>query len=866
MSHSQVQRWNPKVPEPNGIAIRKSERKAPRGAETHMVRRGDCKKMQDTSNETYQMKDLANVPRIEAPESTANLYLLSAMRQIFDLAKLRTKRSTLSPPGVNVCPQESVRQILASLQAYYRLRVCQEAVWEAYRIFLDRIPDTGEYQHWVSLCQQETFCLFDIGRNFSSSKEHMDLLQQRIKQRSFLKSKDEMSTKQTWTAPRKTPARLPDAVDVSLSPFPLVPDDTYSNEILNDTLKDKKKPATEREAGFTNVPEDPLDQKVEFSIFLPNQKFKAELSDPRSPYHQELAEKSQLQLQKEFKKLPGFKEIHVLGFRPKKERDGSNSMEVQLSAIFKRDRTKRPASDLLSLDSNKIEPEGAHPQTVEEDQRPKINLPAVDLTKLLSRIVEDLPSDPGTMQISDEVVGLSPVSEPKTQPGPPTPPASVTQNGALSTAFPLSEPLHETVITEETGLTGTSSADRSWPPPSTASPSESSLSLASPVFSRSHASAPDRRALNGAALRPGHMSHAPAPADAGASSARSQDTSGDLDDLDASPTPALSGEPRLGEVLGPPTRAPDPWYITTSSMTIAGTGGELVVFFSLRVANLPFSEDLFNRSSAGYRALEQRFTRLLVPYLQSSLTGFRQLEILSFLNGSVIVNSKVRFARWVPYNLTQAVHGVLEDFRASAAELDLEIDSDSLNIKPGDAADPCRFLACGEPAQCARNQRTREAECHPRPARGEREAGAASEARSAGRRPPPRRLLRPGALTRRPPPRPSQGSPGAQQATEALAECVGKPTGQPCAALRWTAAWAHPKVTWERAPMIPPSPPSRMPVIPGVYYYSDILEASLSSNQDKLGTKTAAPVAGGKNSELLAVGFEEFNQQDWERN
>uniref|UniRef100_A0A2K6JRF5 Interphotoreceptor matrix proteoglycan 1 n=2 Tax=Rhinopithecus TaxID=542827 RepID=A0A2K6JRF5_RHIBE len=97
-----------------------------------------------------------------------------------------------------------MKQILASLQAYYRLRVCQEAVWEAYRIFLDRIPDTGEYQDWVSICQQETFCLFDIGKNFSNSQEHLDLLQQRIKQRSFPERKDEVSTEKTLGEPGET--------------------------------------------------------------------------------------------------------------------------------------------------------------------------------------------------------------------------------------------------------------------------------------------------------------------------------------------------------------------------------------------------------------------------------------------------------------------------------------------------------------------------------------------------------------------------------------------------------------------------------------------------------------------------------------
>lgn len=55
--------------------------------------------------------------------------------------------------------------------------VCQEAVWEAFRIFLDRIPDTSEYQNWVTACQRETFCIFDIGKNFSNSQEHLEIIQ-----------------------------------------------------------------------------------------------------------------------------------------------------------------------------------------------------------------------------------------------------------------------------------------------------------------------------------------------------------------------------------------------------------------------------------------------------------------------------------------------------------------------------------------------------------------------------------------------------------------------------------------------------------------------------------------------------------------
>ncbi|OWK01421.1 MYO6 [Cervus elaphus hippelaphus] len=82
-----------------------------------------------------------------------------------------------------------------------------------------------------------------------------------------------------------------------------------------------------------------------------------------------------------------------------------------------------------------------------------------------------------------------------------------------------------------------------------------------------------------------------------------------------------------------------------------------------------------------------------IQYLQSAIES----RLARPTNGSVIVNSKVRFAKSVPYNLTNAVRGVLEDFRSTAAQqLDLEIDSYSLDVEPADQADPCKFLACGE--------------------------------------------------------------------------------------------------------------------------------------------------------------------------
>uniref|UniRef100_A0AC11D5E6 Interphotoreceptor matrix proteoglycan 1 n=1 Tax=Ovis aries TaxID=9940 RepID=A0AC11D5E6_SHEEP len=651
-----------------------------------------------------EIKDIDNAPRIEATKNTAKTYKVSTMRRIFDLAKHRTKRSAFFPTGVKVCPQESMEQILASLQAYYRLRVCQEAVWEAYRIFLDRLPEPGEYQDWVSVCQQETFCLFDIGKNFSNSQEHLDLLQQRDQGYELYFAQEHiyviLKENDLIVVLFKISA---DMASVSPRPLPLPTDDTLLNEILNYTLPDTKVPT-----------KDALEQKVELSISLANQKFKPELDNSRSPYYQEVAAKSQLQMQKIFKKLPGFKEIHVSGFRPKKERDGTSSTEMQLTAIFKKGKAeaKSPASDPPSFDSNKIESEGDPRGTMEEEKQRELYPTASELRKLISRALEEDQSlDVGTIQFTDEIVGSLPSLDPDTQ---------------------LVLPTLLTVITKVT-----SSTDGSWAPPAMTSTSLSEtlpFFTASSVFSQTDQSATDIVSIDQTVLIPRltvptddysaisplvpEISHLPTSSEDRLSTS-SQDAMEDLDGMDLTNTPTSSEVPGFSGHASSPDYVlenitPDPGlhYITTSTMTVAARGRELVVFFSLRVANMPFSTDLFNKSSLEYQALEQRFTELLVPYLRSNLTGFKQLEILNFRNGSVIVNSKVRFAKSVPYNLTKAVRGVLEDFRSTAAQrLDLEIDSYSLDVEAADQADPCKFLACGEFAQCVRNEWTEEAEC-----------------------------------------------------------------------------------------------------------------------------------------------------------
>ncbi|KAL1787209.1 interphotoreceptor matrix proteoglycan 2 [Sigmodon hispidus] len=142
------------------------------------------------------------------------------------------------------------------------------------------------------------------------------------------------------------------------------------------------------------------------------------------------------------------------------------------------------------------------------------------------------------------------------------------------------------------------------------------------------------------------------------------------------------------------------------------TSGPLVVFFSLRVTNMMFSEDLFNKNSLEYKALEQRFLELLVPYLQSNLSGFQNLEILNFRNGSIVVNSRVKFTESVPPDVNNAMYMILEDFCTTAYQtMNLDIDKYSLDVESGDDANPCKFQACNEFSECLVNPWSGEAKC-----------------------------------------------------------------------------------------------------------------------------------------------------------
>ncbi|NWX30515.1 IMPG1 protein, partial [Notiomystis cincta] len=814
-------------------------------------------------------KHLAVTSGSDKTERTTKRSRISTIRRIFDMAKHRTKRSSFFSTGVKVCPQESVKQILASHQAYYRLRVCQEAVWEAFRIFLDRIPDTSEYQNWVTACQKETFCIFDIGKNFSNSQEHLEIIQRRVKHRTFQERKDEISAEKTGVKKVEDIPSIPTGPPgTPLSPY--APNGTLLNEIFNDTK------APVKELGTNAVPELPVEQMVEFSVTLTDQEYTAELSDPSSPEYQQLAAKFQLQMKKIFEKLPGFKEIRVLGFK-------SSSTIARYVVNFERDgsETKGSADDISTIGSNKVESEKLPISPVEEGEISATKLTVTDLQQLVATALHEdqsLPVDLGTLQFTDETivppsdldndiqgVVTIPLAGPDLEELPlgyPSPATvdqrgdvfvdeSTTESPALSEEISIPEEFNNFITSEPdfptkpsrepfqdrypytqviaidhtvpfSALGSTSSPPKpedfylpgpaegsagkdlltdgygapvelptagSFTTPGLLLPAELEEELtdrAEPPFTDV-----DQDSLSGQAVKimeepessgdddifvtasstyerlpffpgpsavptpqpgavatgappsaaplpaapspsygpseiieqslelPGSSAPAPGGLPADATGMGVQDLAAELDGAGAASTAALDeGEQGSADIPAPATEpaatsaAPGLEYVTTGSMTTAGKGRELVVFFSLRVTNMHFSDDLFNRSSSEYKALEQQFMQLLLPYLQSNLTGFKHLEILNFRNGSVIVNSRMKFARTVPYNITEAVHCVLEDFCDAAAQhLNLEIDSYSLDIEPADQADPCKFMACDKFSECVRNEWTKEADC-----------------------------------------------------------------------------------------------------------------------------------------------------------
>ncbi|XP_043552172.1 interphotoreceptor matrix proteoglycan 1-like isoform X1 [Chiloscyllium plagiosum] len=283
----------------------------------------------------------SNIASAESLNATNNRQSSTIGRIVNWTAKYRAKRSTFFPNGVKVCTTESMRQIMASHLAYYKLKVCQEAVWEAFRIFLDRIPENEEYQQWVNICQRETHYLFQIGQNFSESQEHLTMVQKRLR----IQDSDLQPSIPVDNQPGELTTLTAEIPAVPVSKTTSIPDIVVSNEIVNET----KIPV--KDLHVTNiVPEQSSEQVVEFSIKLNNQSYSRELSEPNSLEYQELIRRFEIQMRNLFEIQPGFKEIQVLG-------SSEDGHMIHFAAIF----DKRAATlsdirnDVLNIGSNKVE-------------------------------------------------------------------------------------------------------------------------------------------------------------------------------------------------------------------------------------------------------------------------------------------------------------------------------------------------------------------------------------------------------------------------------------------------------------------------------------------------------------------------------
>ncbi|KAM9842937.1 interphotoreceptor matrix proteoglycan 1 [Aulostomus maculatus] len=730
----------------------------------------------------------------------------------------RIKRSTILTTGVKVCPQETMKAVIGSHRAYYKLRVCQEAIWEAFRIFLDRVPNSEEYRDWVYTCQHENLCMDDLALNFSSSQEHLDMVARRIAEQSELEG-------------ILTVTPMPGRECTWTPPLILLPTDA-------EPIKEDPNMIKENYEEYI----------VEFSVTIVDPVYSELLRHPEAPEYNDITREITNRMLKVFEKVPGFKEIRVLGFR-------SQDVSMRYAVVFNGE------TELSDEPGGVVEPEAETNEDVNAPKLKQIIVKALEQEPSLPLDIQTLNFEAVTTVYSVAELGINPVDgvlsedatkamwedstlsfyptvaaiensvegstvKPQTHTFVPFIPNIQPESGPAATndEIPLiasaveeeegksaddaagefadvisSETILETIaeleVEEEppTELDGGGEADVEEQVTDDSGPADMAVGHPSPtpepetvitdapveVVTLPESS--DRDVTEAVVPVPTLSSHEdavqgiepvsnqetlPSPVESGQTPDESsgghsgvtlvslppedvqEDVGPSRNDTEAKVTEPLEEDSGSGfpsesdERPYESTAAPAMRQASTPVMAAVDRSKELVVFFSLRVTNMMFSDDLFNKSSPEYKSLENTFLELtqhsgsrnspnpgassksgpkrqttlasipLLPYLQSNLTGFKQLEILNFRNGSVVVNSKMKLDKPVPYNVTEAVHCVLEDFcNAASKRLDIEIDSRSLEIEPADQADPCKFLACNEFSRCVVNSWTNEAEC-----------------------------------------------------------------------------------------------------------------------------------------------------------
>ncbi|TMS06789.1 Interphotoreceptor matrix proteoglycan 2 [Larimichthys crocea] len=713
----------------------------------------------------------------------------------------RRKRNILFQSGVKLCAQETVQQVVASHLSYFHLRVCQETIWEAFKIFWDRLPEQEEYHSWMSQCQEGAVTAQDIGSYFSQSEEHHALV----------KKVSIVETIFCWvTALQQQLQRRP------LRLLRLL------NKLDNDIAVEPPTPAV-------------LEQVVELSILLTGELYSDNLNDPASLQYQTLSRQLAEKIEDALVGLPGFKSVSVLDFRL----DGvvvdyavtvlvdgagvsteqldyltlqSNRVENSYREVVERATVVHTISEVKNfiteaLENNELESVSEVPEPVNSADGATIiaaevtilEEDAADVNK--GDVVPEL--DAAVTEGNDVIVleesAVAPLAPVLTTSAPAA--GSFEEEGllledtvqtpAVETAPPEELPaelpapeLPEVVMLPEPPVEVEASGSDDLLQPST--PTEAAAAEEDEVFleetevvtinadaiSEAKRESEDQEAMEESLPEAVEEEVPEAP----------ELSTEDLTEDDILPVSKDELEPPVTEILipaqptalspergSPFTRISDvqpatkgqPDIIIPSLAEIHNTyeglddaangepgfdvihygygfinhteegstgfphgtdqasiampvnpGRALMVFFSLRVTNMIFSDDLFNKSSPEYKALEQRFLELLVPYLQSNLSNFENLEILNFRNGSIVVNSRMKFGKPVQQGVTTTVYLILEDFCNTAYQtMNLAIDKYSLDVESGDQADPCKFQACNEYAECKVNKWSGEAEC-----------------------------------------------------------------------------------------------------------------------------------------------------------
>nr|XP_045004354.1 interphotoreceptor matrix proteoglycan 2 [Jaculus jaculus] len=277
----------------------------------------------------------------------------------------RRRRSILFPNGVKVCPNDSVTEAVASHVKYFKIRVCQEAVWEAFRTFWDRLPGREEYNYWMTLCEDGTTSIFEMGTNFSQSSEHRNLIMKKL---TYTKETVSSSCQDQVCGPElSSPIPVDDASTLGGStfsaPYPGVA--SSHEDVLDRSLESPKESISNEIENVTEEPEGPAaEQMAEFSIKLLGKQYREELRDPSSAHYQHLEQEFISEVENAFTGLPGYRNIHVLEFRSPKE--NVSGIDVLYAVTFNGEAISNTTWDLISLHSNKVENHGL----VELDDKP----------------------------------------------------------------------------------------------------------------------------------------------------------------------------------------------------------------------------------------------------------------------------------------------------------------------------------------------------------------------------------------------------------------------------------------------------------------------------------------------------------------